>query len=103
MPEMPKINFRLSGFAMGVPVKTAIDALDADRKIISVEGMSSKDFVEKVKAGELDLCLSDLSDSFQTGENSGMVIKDVSAYASLDDLKGLEDKLDAELKTLGED
>ena len=97
---MPKINFRLSGFAMGVPIKTATDE---DGNEVDVSEMSSKDFMEKVRSGELNLPLSELSESFLTGEKSGMVIKDVSAYVSLDDLKGLEGKLDDELKKLGED
>jgi hypothetical protein len=97
---VPRINFRFSGFAMGVPIKTATDA---DGKDIDVVGMSSKEFVDKIRAGELQLCLEELGDCFQTGEGSQMVVKDVSAYVCLEDVKELEDKLDDELKTLGED
>jgi len=97
---VPRINFRLSGFAMGVPITTATDE---DGNDVDVSGMSSQEFMEKVRSGELSLPLSELSESFLTGEKSEMVIKDVSAYVSLDDFKGLEDKLSNELKTLGED
>lgn len=99
---MPKINFRLSGYAMGVPVATAADIKG---RTIDVSHLSAKELMDRVRADDetrLNIGTPDLGDFFQTSVKSVLVLKDVSAYISPEDLGLLDDKLDDELEALGE-
>ena len=102
---MPKINFRLGGFAMGVPVTTASDI---NGKTVDVSHLSSEELMNRIRADDddetrLGIGTPDLGDFFQTSINSCLVLKDLSAYISIEDLKPLEDRLGEELEILGED
>lgn len=88
---------------MGVPVNTATDI---NGKVVDVSHLTSDELLERVRADDetrLNINHDELEDFFRTSEKSELVLKDIAPYVSSDDLQNLQDKLDNELETLGED